>query len=79
MPMPALSIEDRDELMRLIEANPGVDIEQVKALLEVLQERDRLGLPPANRTPIPPVERQRVVVGESEESDPRTIRLGVQR
>ena len=77
MPMP--TVGSRDELLKLIEENPSVDMEQVKALLEMLQERDRFGFPPAKRTPIPPVERQRVVVGESEDSDPRTIRLGVQR
>ena len=79
MPMPALSIENRDELLKLIAANPGVDMEQVKALMEMLQEGERLGFPPAKRTPIPPVEQQRVIVGESEESDPRTIHLGKRR
>ena len=76
MPVPAQVIEDKEELIKLIASNQGVDMEQVKALMELLQKGQQLGFPPARRTPIPPVKRRRVIVGERDELDPRTIRLG---
>ena len=65
----------KTEIQKLIEANPGVDVKQLKELHETLLKMRSKRMVGTKYKLASPIDRHRVTVGESEKSDPRTVRL----
>lgn len=71
MPRTIPSIDD------LIKVNPKVDRKQIAELDELAKKLHEI---PAGKQKLrSPVERRRIIIGENDQSDPRTIRLTTHR
>ena len=67
------------DIRKLIESNPNVDLVKLAEMAEFIKELKEGGIDIRRDRPASPLDRRRVVVGEDEKSDPRTIRLSRRR
>lgn len=63
----------------IIKRNPKVDEKRLLELSELEKKLSEIGAAARKYQLASPVVRRRVIIGESDQSDPRTIHLGVRR